>query len=188
MLRLNGFRLFPTVSRLITGLVPMRRCIHMYHGDEHPSSIHMYLLTSHSFLHSLVELSSSPMVALSQNWILTEWWVYHKDNMRPICSIKYSIGMHTTAYLDYHSFPPDHMIFLIVHCLMVQSQHDTNTLSNRDNHSLIFDRRSSAYTALVIISLSLFSILYYHLLHNNLVCLVFCWIYTSKGFWPSLGT
>ena len=70
----------------------------------------------------------------------------------------------------------------LIHCLMTQSQHDTDTWSNHDNHSRIFDRRSSACTALGIVGLSLFSLLYCHLLRGALVCLVFWRVDTSKGF------
>ena len=42
-----------------------------------------------------------------------EFWLTHKDDMRPICSIEYSPGTRTTAYLVYHSFPLHCTTFLI---------------------------------------------------------------------------
>jgi len=61
----------------------------------------------------------------------------------------------------------------LIHCPMTQSRRDTDTWSNCDNHSQIFNRRSSACTASGIVGLSLFSLLYCHLLRGALVCLVF---------------
>ena len=111
-----------------------------------------------------------------------EFRLTHEDDTRLIRSIEYSIRTHTQPISFIVHFRRIARHSWLIHCPMTQSRCDTDTWSNRDNHSQIFDRRSSAYTALGIVGLSLFSLLYCHLLRGALVCLVFWRVDTSEGF------